>query len=140
MAVHSAVLKGWKEMPEMTHADTLGMAHTFDIIRAQAAAKAPVAATLEQVPPSRYRGHESATQTELGSRYYSHMRTATSNQCQADQCSVCDAVQGVLNDEQDKLGGNPVAPGAARKDLSASLNGFAGTVHAATFVEPATAA
>lgn len=65
MAVHSAVLNGWKEMPEMTHADTLGMARTFDIIRAQAAAKAPVAATLEQVPPSRYPGHESVSQTEL---------------------------------------------------------------------------
>lgn len=33
MAVHSAVLKGWTEMPEMTHADTLGMAKTFDTIR-----------------------------------------------------------------------------------------------------------
>lgn len=33
MAVHSAVLKGWTEMPEMTHADTLGMARTFDTIR-----------------------------------------------------------------------------------------------------------
>ena len=64
MAVHSAVLNGWKEMPEMTHADTLGMACTFDVIRAQAAAKAPVAATLEQVPPSRYPGHERKRHTD----------------------------------------------------------------------------
>ena len=49
MAVHSAVLKGWKEMPEMTHADTLGMARTFDTIRAQAAARAANAPNLEQV-------------------------------------------------------------------------------------------
>jgi hypothetical protein len=49
MAVHSAVLKGWKEMPEMTHADTLGMARTFDTIRAQTAARAADATTAEQV-------------------------------------------------------------------------------------------
>lgn len=35
MAVHSAVLKGWKEMDDMTHADSLGMAKTLDNIRAQ---------------------------------------------------------------------------------------------------------
>jgi hypothetical protein len=64
MAVHSAVLNGWKEMPEMTHADTLGMARTFDIIRAQAAAKAPAAATLAQVRPSRSPGHERKRHTD----------------------------------------------------------------------------
>ena len=55
---------------------------------------------------------------------------------------VCDAVQGTLSGhgEQDKIGGNPVAPGAARKDLSGSLNSFAGTVNAAALIEPATAA
>ena len=56
---------------------------------------------------------------------------------------VCDAVQGILNvhGEQDKTGGNPVPPGAARKDLSGSLNSFAGSVNsAAALVEPATAA
>lgn len=35
MAVHSAVVKGWKEMDDMTHADTLGLAKTLDNIRAQ---------------------------------------------------------------------------------------------------------
>lgn len=35
MAVHSAVIKGWKEMDDMTHADTLGLAKTLDSIRRQ---------------------------------------------------------------------------------------------------------
>ena len=35
MAVHSAVLKGWKEMDDMSLEDTLGLTKTLDDIRKQ---------------------------------------------------------------------------------------------------------
>ena len=146
MAVHSAVLKGWKEMPEMTHADTLGMARTFDVIRVQAAAKAPVAATLEQVPPCRFQGSRERQMKRVGVSADLVLQPHAqrhSNQCRVAEWSVCCVtVQGMSsgNIGQKELGGNPVSPGAARNHSSASLNHFAGPVDAAALIEPATAA
>ena len=142
--MHSAVLKGWKEMPEMTHADTLGMARTFDVIRAQAAAKAPVAATLEQVPPCRFQGSRERQMKRVGvSADLVLQPHAQSHSNQLAGWSVCCVtVQGMSsgNIEQKEVGGNPVSPGAARNHASASLNHFAGTMNVAALIEPATAA